>query len=163
LQTKDSWEEYKELINYLARTTIRKWMIGVELEDVKQELWAEFFRVCEENEDTHKIIMIDNLRRFASVYKRKAGELKFGRERFHNECLDFETKSKNTCHWRKVGHLWEEYLEKLSPRDSTILRFAAQGASNATIANAFKLSVSRIEAIRSKLIRDFKMEVENIT
>jgi DNA-binding NarL/FixJ family response regulator len=158
-----SWEEFKEAVNHLAHVTIRKWMVAVDLDDVKQSIWAEFFRILdfEPCEDLSKRSMIEKLRHYCSTLKREEGERKFGARKTRTETHDNEPVSRNQAHWRKVKHMWEDFIAKQQSRDATILRFAAQGATNATIAGALSLSESRIRSRKALLISKFKEEVEN--
>lgn len=160
---REHWNEFTEAVTHLAHTTIRKWMVGVDLEDVKQSIWAEFFRICEQ--DTGNFIsksgMLEQLKKYASTLKREEGERKFGQRKIMNETTEFDAVGVTNMHWRKVRHLWEEYIAKQCSRDAIVLRFAAQGVTNANIASSLKLSEKRVEAIRSRLIRKFKEEVEN--
>lgn len=163
---KESWEEYKDVINHLAHITIRKWMIGVDLDDIKQSLWAEFFRICDtelcdEEPGLNKQVMTERLRTFASSLKREEGDYKFKSKKLVQTELEHLSEGIEQKHWRKVRNLWEEYLTRIPTRDAVILRYAAQGATNKTIALALNLSTKRIESIRSRLIKAFKEEVDN--
>jgi ATP/maltotriose-dependent transcriptional regulator MalT len=167
MQARESWKEhyteFTEAVTHLAHTTIRKWMVGVDLDDVKQSIWAEFFRICEQ--DTENFIsktgMLEQLRHYASTLKREEGERKFGQRKVMNETAEFDVIGNTNMHWRKVRHLWEEYVGKQSQRDGIILRFAAQGTSNEHIAAALKLSVQAVKNRRSILVQKFREEVEN--
>lgn len=158
-----NWEEFKEAVNHLAHVTIRKWMVAVDVDDVKQSIWAEFFRILdvESCEDLSKKSMLEKLRHYCSTLKREEGERKFGSRKINTETKFNQPESKTQLHWRKVKHLWEEYILKQQTKDATILRFAAQGATNAVIAGALSLSESRIRARKAFLIQRFKEEVEN--
>ena len=163
MSQKDNWRDYTEAVTHLAHTTIRKWMVGVDLEDVKQSIWAEFFRLCEQ--DTGNFIsksgMLEQLRHYASSLKREEGERKFGNRKITNDTLEVDLSRATTLHWRKIRHLWETYVSKQSTRDSILLRFAAQGATNAHIAGALHLSEQAVKNRRSTLTQKFKEEVEN--
>jgi len=138
-------------------------MIGIDLEDVKQSIWTEYFRVCAEDKDDaiSKSGMLEKLKHFASAMKRKEGERKFGQRHIMNESFEIEAIGITNLHWRKVRHLWEEFISKQNVRDGIILRFAAQGVTNEQIAQSVKLDVQTIKNRRSYLIRKFKEEVEN--
>jgi len=158
-----SWEEFKEAVNHLAHITIRKWMVAVDVDDVKQSIWAEFFKILDTEpcEDLSKKSMIEKLRAYCSTLKREEGERKFGSRKIQTETTFNEPVSRNQAHWRKVKHMWEEFITKQQSKDAIILRFAAQGATNSSIAAALCLSESRIRGRKSFLIQKFKEEVEN--
>jgi len=162
-----SWEEFKEAVNHLAHITIRKWMVAVDVDDVKQSIWAEFFRICSIEDSIpggwviSKKEMLEKLRSYCSTLKREEGERKFGSRKIQTETTFNEPVSRNQAHWRKVKHMWEEFITKQQSKDAIILRFAAQGATNSSIAAALCLSESRIRGRKSFLIQKFKEEVEN--
>jgi len=164
-QVDDRWKEYKEIVDHLSHMTIRKWMIGVDLDDIKQSIWAEFFRICRETcgeePDLDKKIVTGRLRYFASSLKREEGEYKFGSKKLFTAEVENLSDGLEQRHWRKIRNLWEGYLTRIPSRDSIILRYAAQGTTNKTISLALHLSIKRVEAIRSKRIKEFREEVEN--
>ena len=156
-----SWEDFKEAVNHLAHITIRKWMVGVDVDDVKQSIWAEFFRIFNTEVVDEKKVMIERLRSYCSTLKREEGERKFGSRKLTTEVKENAPETKTQLHWRKVKHMWEEFLLKQQSKDAIILRFAAQGTTNAAIAAAIGLSESRVRSRKATLIQKFKEEVEN--
>lgn len=159
-----AWEVYTAEIDHLAHITIRKWMVGTDLDDIKQSIWTEYFRILEVRSDGPLLCkreMIELLRHYAASLKREEGDRKFGKKQSREELISENTTGLTDSYWRKVKHLWEGYLSKIKPRDAILLRYAAQGAKNSTIAAALNLSTKRIESIKSSLIKTFKEEVEN--
>ena len=158
MQAKDNWKDYSKDVDKLAHKTIRSWMIGTEVDDVKQELWTEFFRLCKETPLIVREDMLFRLEKFASLYKREEREHKYGRGK---DDPDERESLKYQKYWSHIGNMWETYLKKLSQRDSVILRYVAQGNDYKTTAKCMGLGLRTIERVAPALIANFKKEVEN--
>lgn len=158
MQTRDQWQSYTEAVSQLARSTIRAWMVGIEVEDIKQELWCEFFRICEIEPEIRRSEMIERLKSFASAYKKEEREQKFGRQSIMLEDLELSRYEK---HWKAVKQAFDLFLKGLPTEDAMILRYAAQGCTNEKIAHAMGVGIDSIKKRRPVLIRAFRKEVEN--
>ena len=158
MSTRDQWKSYTEAVSQIARSTIRAWMVGIEVEDIKQELWCEFFKVCNEEPEIGRGDMIERLKTFAAGYKRTEREQVFGKQSIMLDDLQLSQYEK---HWREVKQAFDVFLKSLPTEDAMILRYAAQGCTNAKIAHAMGISIDSIKKRRPSLIRSFQKEVEN--
>lgn len=160
-KTRDDWQRYEKFIKDLAHRTIRSWMVGVEVEDIKQELWAEFFRICGETPEIVDWAIKERLEWFASSYKTGEREAKYGQSAAKAHFSETIVVGRYAKYWKQLRALWDTFLGQLPTQDAMILRYMAQGCTSATIAKALAVSDDTILRRKKDLITAFRKEVEN--
>ena len=154
------WQDYEEVVTKIAKATYKKWMVGaIDFEDMKQEIWSEFFDILRKNPNVGVVAMKMALRDFSVSYKRKLGDEKFAKRMkiIINSSNNIDSEYK----WKKITNFWWEYLKKIPKLESVVLRYYAQGCSNSTIANVLGSSERTVRFLKQKALQQFKYEVEN--
>lgn len=160
MPAREDWKKYQAAIKDLAYKTIRSWMVGVEVKDIENELWTEFFRLCDTG-DIARWSMMEQLEAFAHRYKKEERDHKFGKDSSPLSKIEELQSGRFQKHWKEVRTMWEEFIRRLPKLDAMILRYAAQGVTNRTIAEALKIGARTVERRKPELIRAFIKEVEN--
>ena len=155
---KENWEIYSEGIASIARSSVRRWMVGTEIEDIEQELWIEYLRLSKE--PLSRIKILKELKRYSKSFVRIESENKFLLQSFSYHLIDSKHREERDRHWKYIQHLWEGFLKKLSRKSATILRLTSQGCTTSTIATTLGVSKHTIKNTRPMLIKLFKKEVE---
>lgn len=161
MHQKESWEDFSEGITKLARSAFRRWMIGVETEDIRQELWVQFFQIRNKKKKIPKKSLLSKLKSFSSSFVRHLSEQKFSIRIARGEAHEESISEERERYWKYVRYVWDIFVRQLSPRDAEIMRLAAQGCSNEKISQILGIGVSTVRNVRSELVKIFKEAVDN--
>lgn len=146
-------QKYEKVIDSIARKSIRRWMVGVEINDIKQELWVHLLKVLQITPNAGDEFLKDELDKFIAVYKHALRDLKFGRK---SSDLDNHEEVAMSFRWSYIGNLWEQYLDGLSERDNSILRLVSQGYKHKIIASKLGMSHRTVASQAPKLLKGFE-------
>lgn len=160
--TRADWQSYTETVKSLARKTIRSWMIGIDVADIENEIWAEFFRLHNVHpEGLARWKVNEELTRFAQSYKKEERAHKFGANQSKNAILDEFFDSSMAKHLVQIQIVWDQMVSKVSSEDAVIMRHLAKGFSKSQIAKATKLSIPTVARHKARILHAFRKEVED--
>jgi len=154
------WEAHQEIVTRLAKASLKSWMIGTEIDDIKNELWVVFFETIKARPSIPGTQLIRQLEQAASAYKNKERVRVFGQDEAGLDFFLAALAQDRGQTWDAIRNLWDEYLCTLTPTKSMFLRYLADGLPVQKAAHKVKWEKTWAYEQQKQLLIDFKRRVD---
>jgi hypothetical protein len=139
-------------------------MVGIEVRDIEQELWAEFFRIhevetCDEQPGIPRWRMLERLEQFASKYKKDERASKYGTLDVQNKII--EEIGAGNAKLNLLQQAWDKMVASVVKEDAMLMKHMAKGFTNKRISEIMRCPLRTVERNRARLLRAFRKEIED--
>lgn len=155
MQNEYEWRSYQEVVTQAARSVLKPWMVGIELNDIKNELWVKFFELMNAQPDLPKPEVIRRIKSFAKNYKRDEHERVFGRSTAGCEVLLQQQISETGKSWELIQELWNRFVLEQTKEDQCLLNLLVQAISAEEIAAQLNIARKTVFNRKNALLDSF--------